>query len=55
MMNLILITIKFYFYYNSASLSIRAYKYFEDFELRDDGIAIVRINGPDKMNTISKG
>lgn len=38
----------------SVSLSTRSYQYFEDFELREDGIAIVRLNGPEKMNTISK-
>lgn len=32
----------------------REYKYFDNFEIKD-GVAIVRFNGPDKMNTISMG
>ena len=38
-----------------VSLSTQTYKYFDNFELRDDGIAIIRLNGPEKMNTISTG
>jgi enoyl-CoA hydratase / long-chain 3-hydroxyacyl-CoA dehydrogenase len=32
----------------------RTYKYFDEFEIKD-GVAIVRLNGPGKMNTISQG
>ena len=40
-----------------ASLSSeapRTFKYFDNFEVKD-GVAIVRLNGPGKMNTISQG
>ena len=32
----------------------RDYEYFENFEMKD-GVAIIRLNGPGKMNTISQG
>ena len=32
----------------------RKFEYFEDVEVKDN-VAIVRINGPNKMNTISEG
>jgi hypothetical protein len=37
-----------------AALAGREYVYFENFELKD-GIAVIRFNGPEKMNTISLG
>lgn len=36
------------------STAARDYQYFDNFEVQD-GIAIVRFNGPGKMNTISTG
>lgn len=32
----------------------RDYEYFDNFELKD-GVAIIRLNGPGKVNTISQG
>jgi enoyl-CoA hydratase / long-chain 3-hydroxyacyl-CoA dehydrogenase len=32
----------------------RSFRYFDNFEVKD-GVAIVRLNGPDKMNTINQG
>lgn len=36
-------------------LAGRKYAYFDDLEIREDGVAIIRLNGPGKMNTISLG
>ena len=36
-------------------LANREFVYFDNFECTDDGIAIIRLNGPNKMNTISIG
>lgn len=36
------------------STPARSFKYFENLEIKD-GVAIVRLNGPEKMNTISTG
>lgn len=33
----------------------RDYTYFDNYECTPDGIAIIRLNGPEKMNTINKG
>jgi len=38
----------------AAAAEPRKYTYFENFEVKD-GVGIVRINGPNKMNTISMG
>jgi len=38
-----------------AAAAKRDYEYFDNFELAEGGVAIVRINGPNKMNTISAG
>ena len=38
-----------------APLPGRDYVYFDNFECTEDGIAIIRLNGPGKMNTISMG
>jgi enoyl-CoA hydratase / long-chain 3-hydroxyacyl-CoA dehydrogenase len=35
-------------------LSTRQFKYFDNFEVKDD-VAIIRLNGPNKMNTLSEG
>ena len=37
-----------------ASTTSRQFTYFDNLEVKD-GVAIVRFNGPNKMNTISKG
>ena len=36
-------------------LANRDFTYFDNFECTEDGIAIIRLNGPNKMNTISIG
>lgn len=36
-------------------LAGRDYTYFENFECNEDGIGMIRLNGPGKMNTISLG
>ncbi|RYG69258.1 hypothetical protein EON64_03150, partial [archaeon] len=38
----------------NSSTPAREFQYFDNFEVKD-GVAIVRLNGPEKMNTISKG
>jgi len=38
----------------SLSTAERKYKYFDNFEVKE-GVAIIRLNGPEKMNTISMG
>eukprot|EP01031_Cornospumella_fuschlensis_P036568 gene36568-44359_t len=39
---------------NHLSTPAREFQYFDNFEVKD-GVAIVRLNGPEKMNTISQG
>ena len=39
----------------STTVAKRDFEYFENFEMADGGVAIVRLNGPNKMNTISAG
>lgn len=39
---------------SALSTVAREYEYFDNFEVKD-GVAIVRLNGPGKMNTISNG
>lgn len=38
----------------AMSSTERQYKYFDNFEIKE-GVAIVRLNGPERMNTISMG
>eukprot|EP01033_Poteriospumella_lacustris_P004815 gene4816-3451_t len=38
----------------AAGSSARTYQYFDEFEVKQ-GVAVIRLNGPGKMNTISQG
>lgn len=38
----------------SASAATRQFTYFDNFEVKD-GVALIRLNGPNKMNTLSEG